>query len=741
MRRDELKNAQRIVIKMGTSVVNNPDGTPSLVRLSGVVEQIAALMREGKEVILVTSGAVGCGRSRLRKHLLLNRSLRDTLAADGDLAMSGKQPRDVAAESRYNAAAAAAGQFSLMSLYETLFATCGVGASQFLVTQTAFTEEALRKNLEYSIQTILGIGMIPIINENDAVSGNQGYAGVPSGCFSDNDGLAAHVCHLLGASVLLILTDVAGLYDRPPDKEGARVVHSSGPGDNFDFGPVSAGGRGGMESKVTSSLQALEFGADAVVLASGMEPNVVARVLAGEEMGTMFSKGVERTSLSRLEDAAKAARGARAAQRVLQALDGAERSAILTAVADAVQANLATILEANALDVAAADSVAGNIAPALRQRLGLTASKLATVVEGLRALAASTDPVDAILQRRELADGLILEKRSTALGVICVVFEARPEALLQIAALALRAGCALLLKGGSEAKRSNACLAEIVQAAVVKASQGRVAAAAVTLLEDRDALWSLLESPEASSLIDLVVPRGSGQLVKKIQRATRVPVLGHADGICHVFVDAEADPAKAAFIVVDAKTDYPAACNAAETVLLHARTLENGTAAFVLEALQSAGVAVHAGPRAAKLALFQNFNFPAVESLHIEYGTLACAVEVVDDVDAACDHVNLFGSSHTECIVTEDAKNAATFFKRVDSACVFHNASTRFADGFRFGLGAELGISTGRIHARGPVGVEGFLTTKWHLRSNDFHTQTQFGAGDKAYTHRELKLE
>jgi len=243
--------------------------------------------------------------------------------------------------------------------------------------------------------------------------------------------------------------------------------------------------------------------------------------------------------------------------------------------------------------------------------------------------------------------------------------------------------------------------------------------------------------------LDLVIPRGSNEMVQHIKNSTHIPVLGHADGVCHVFIDAHADAAKAIKVVLDSKMDYPAACNACETVLLHRDTVSSSKIATdILRALRGAGVEVLGGPEATRLGITSPQH--AVGSFHTEYGKLAVAVEVVNDVDAAIEHVNAHGSGHTECIVTEDATIAERFLAGVDSACAFHNASTRFADGYRFGLGAEVGISTSRIHARGPVGVEGLLTTKWILRSSarDGHSAAQFaakaGTTPSTYTHRRL---
>jgi gamma-glutamyl phosphate reductase len=236
-------------------------------------------------------------------------------------------------------------------------------------------------------------------------------------------------------------------------------------------------------------------------------------------------------------------------------------------------------------------------------------------------------------------------------------------------------------------------------------------------------------------VIDLVIPRGSNALVSHIKGNTKIPVLGHADGVCHVYVDSSASAAAASKIAVDAKTDYPSACNAMETLLVHKDTIANGVAAQTLMALRASGVKCLGGPQAMKLGLC---DLPAQE-LKCEYGDLTCMVEVVQNVDEAIDWIHTYGSGHTEAIVCSEESDIGEYFlRRVDAACVFKNASTRFADGFRFGLGAEVGISTGRIHSRGPVGVEGLLTTKWQLRSNDVNVVAEFSSGEKKFTHKEL---
>jgi len=397
---------------------------------------------------------------------------------------------------------------------------------------------------------------------------------------------------------------------------------------------------------------------------------------------------------------------ARAAGQTLRNLPSRKRASLLRRVGSALEANASRILAANQQDLRDAEGV---LSDALTARLGLNLAKIESLADGIRSLSEMPEPIGRVLRQTQLADGLDLEQITSPLGVLLVIFESRPDALPQVASLALRSGNGLILKGGKEAARTNRTLHEVITGAL----RPDVAADVIGLVETREEVSDLLALDD---VIDLVIPRGSNAMVRHIQENTRIPVLGHADGICHVFVDAAADPDMARAIAIDAKTDYPAACNAMETLLIHA---DYANPQGLIAALEDAGVKVHRGP----------------EARGFEYGELACSVQTVADLDAAIDHIHQFGSGHTECIVTSDAESAASFLDRVDSACVFHNASTRFADGYRFGLGAEVGISTSRIHARGPVGVEGLLTTRWRL-SGSGDTVAPFSAGEREFTHK-----
>ena len=433
-------------------------------------------------------------------------------------------------------------------------------------------------------------------------------------------------------------------------------------------------------------------------------------------------------------DLRDSARQARQAARRLALSTAAQRDAGLEAIAQALEARREQILAANQQDLENAQELVarGELAQPLVKRLDLGGDKFAAMVEMVRSVRSQADPLGHTQAATELAQGLRLFRVSVPIGVIGVIFESRPDALVQIAALCLKAGNAVLLKGGREAARTNQALYEVIAGATAQAGlpQGWI-----WLLETREEVKELLALDE---YLDLIIPRGSNEFVRYIMEHTRIPVTGHADGICHVYVDRAADLDKALRISVDAKTQYVAVCNAAETLLVHSE-IAPGFLARAVPALKEKNVELRGDGRAA--ALVPGGFVPATEEdWRTEYLDYILAVRLVDSLEQAVDHINHYGSHHTDTIVTEDTQAAAHFLRGVDSASVMHNASTRFADGFRYGLGAEVGISTGRLHSRGPVGLEG-LTSYKYILEGDGHTVDDFeGATRRPYTHRPLEL-
>jgi glutamate-5-semialdehyde dehydrogenase len=428
------------------------------------------------------------------------------------------------------------------------------------------------------------------------------------------------------------------------------------------------------------------------------------------------------------------ARAARAASRLLASVPGERRDAALKAAAYVIEERQLEILVANQRDCedALCALEAGRISRAIYERLRISAREIAQMAAGVREVAALADPLGRLLAVTELDDGLTLYKESCPIGVIGIVFEARPEIVPQIAALALKSGNAVILKGGAEAEHSNRALVSIWCDALTHFLE--IPADAINLLYTRADVEEMLS---LENEIDLIIPRGSREFVRYVAEHSNIPVLGHGEGICHVYVDSTADLQKAFNIAFDSKVQYPAACNAMETLLVH----EEIAGVFLPEMIrrfQAAGVEVRGCPRAIEIGVGVSLVPASEDDWGTEYSDLIVAIKIVVSEDGAIEHINRYGSGHTEAIVTEDAHAASHFMEQVDAAGVYHNASTRFADGFRYGFGAELGISTSKVHARGPVGLEGLTTYKYKL-IGDGQTVASYVTGERSFKHRKVK--
>jgi glutamate-5-semialdehyde dehydrogenase len=420
----------------------------------------------------------------------------------------------------------------------------------------------------------------------------------------------------------------------------------------------------------------------------------------------------------------------RRAARELARLSADQRNQILLAAADLLEEREAEILKANQQDCESLERDLATYAASapLMKRLKTSSAGIKDMARQVRDVARLEDPVGRVLATTELDDGLTLQKVSCALGVVAVIFESRPDVVPQVGSLAIKTGNGLVLKGGAEARQTNAVLVSIWHEALTAVSSSL--RPAICALTDRADVAKILEMDRD---IDLVVPRGSTDFVNYVFEHSRIPVLGHGSGICHIYVDSTADVKIAQEVVIDAKVQYPAACNSVEKILVHQAVSEEFLPALA-EALQSAGVEVRGCSRTTKL-LSQNQIVPATEQdWHTEYGDLKITVKIVDDIQEAIEHINNYGSRHTESILTKDQNAADRFMDEVDAASVFHNASTRFADGFRYGLGAELGISNSKLHARGPVGLEGLLTYKYKLHGSG-QTVTDYAQGKRTFKH------
>ena len=397
----------------------------------------------------------------------------------------------------------------------------------------------------------------------------------------------------------------------------------------------------------------------------------------------------------------------------------------LNFMADYLEKNSKEILEANNADYLNAEKK--GISKALLSRLKLSKSKLNSGIEGVRKVGDLADPVNQVQIKRELSKGLILERKTVPIGVLGVIFESRPDAVMQISSLAIRSGNGVMLKGGSEANLTNTSIVKALQEGLNESGLDKNAICLLTSRKDSMAMLNL------EKYINLIIPRGSNELVKFIQENTRIPVLGHADGICHLFIDIEANLEMALSVALDSKIQYPAACNAIETLLVH----KDIAPAFLEKAIplfNSNDVKLIGDKRSVELGLKYEAS---LEDWKTEYLDLILSIKIVDDLEEAITHIQKYSSKHTDGIITENSNTANKFMNVVDSAGVFHNCSTRFADGFRYGFGAEVGISTQTLPPRGPVGLEGLVTYKYFLKG-DGNIVDDFSSGKAIYTHKDL---
>lgn len=446
------------------------------------------------------------------------------------------------------------------------------------------------------------------------------------------------------------------------------------------------------------------------------------------------SEGIGAPLESSAASVASMAEHARAASRAVARLSADERNQALLAAAQAIEDNAPRILEANARDCGAAENLlaAGKMTSAMVARLHVTERGIAQMARQVREVAALPDPLGKRLAATELDKGLVLIKESCSLGVVGVIFESRPDVVPQLASLGLKSGNAVILKGGSEAAATNEALVLIWREALAQFPS--VPVESITLLQSRADVLDLLSEDQN---VDLIIPRGSYDLVQYVMRNSRIPVLGHGDGICHVYADRGADIGKAVAISYDAKVQYPAVCNAAETLLVHEAIAREFLPKIVAK-LKEAGVEIRGCATTLALLANQDIVPAAEEDWRTEYSALILSIKVVASLDEAIEHINRYGSHHTDSIVTENVEAATKFMNEVDSAGVFQNASTRFADGFRYGFGAEVGISNGKLHARGPMGLEGLTTYKYKLYGSG-QVVADYVSGKKQFTHRPLQ--
>ena len=417
----------------------------------------------------------------------------------------------------------------------------------------------------------------------------------------------------------------------------------------------------------------------------------------------------------------------RSAARILSLTPIETRNSALEAIAESLAAQADAIVKANEADCIAAQ--ADQLGSALYARLKLDRIKLNGAIVGVRDVKKLDDPIGDVQIHRELDTGLVMKRLTCPLGVVGVIFEARPDAVMQISSLAIKSGNGVILKCGREAVQTCVALVSAIHAGLVAAG---LDPNVVQLLTTREETMALLK---LDKYVDLIIPRGSNSFVQFVQNNTRIPVLGHADGICHLYVDSAADIAKTIPIVIDSKTQYPAACNTIETLLVH-RSIAPDFLPKVAAALTAKYVEIRGDAETCEM--LPGIVLATEDDWSTEYGELILSIRIVDDLDNAIDHITTYGSRHTEAIATENALTAQTFMNQVDAAGVYHNCSTRFADGFRYGFGAEVGISTQKMPPRGPVGLEGLVTYKYQIVGDGQIAATYTGENAKSFTHQDL---
>lgn len=432
------------------------------------------------------------------------------------------------------------------------------------------------------------------------------------------------------------------------------------------------------------------------------------------------------------------AKDASSAFSVLKTLSDSQRSGALNKIYDSLKKNKEQILERNQIDMDNAKS--NNLSASLIKRLDLSnPGKFDTMLQGILDVAKLEDPVGKVSLQRKLDEGLNLYRVSSPIGVLLIIFESRPEVIANITALAIKSGNCAILKGGKESYETFKIMSDIVNRTLQ--DQTEVPSSAIQLIQTREDVNDLLSQDK---YIDLVIPRGSNELVRNIKSNTKIPVLGHADGICSIYVDEEADLTKASRIIVDSKTNYPAGCNAVEQLLIH-QSINQESIVKIIKSLIEAKVNVHVDPQVKQMIenepeIDLQYVFDTIDdSFDKEYLSFDISVKFVESVEDAIKHINIHSSKHTESIITENKDTANKFLKAIDSAGVYWNCSTRFADGFRYGFGTEVGISTNKIHARGPVGLEGLMTYQYQLKG-DGHIVGDYvgGGGKKLFVHEDI---
>ncbi|MBQ0050053.1 MAG: glutamate-5-semialdehyde dehydrogenase [Bacteroidales bacterium] len=692
---------RRIAVKIGSNVLTRKDGTLDATRMSALVDQVAELRARGIEVVMVSSGAVASGRSEQP----LNEQLDE---------VSQRQ------------LFSAIGQAKLINRYYELFREHHIRVGQVLTMKESFSDEEHCRNQQNCMEVMLAHGVIPIVNENDTVA-------ITELMFTDNDELSGLVAQMLHADTLILLSNIDGIYDAPPSQAGAQVIRTVLPGEDLSqyiSTEKSGHGRGGMTSKYHTASLVAQNGIE-VVIANGKTPDILLKLIddpdtvctrfvpAALQQSTAATNGVQseteviekeaEVTEKKTEVTEKLLRARVAANELLLASEEAINK-VLCDVAEQIKRHSSELLAANAADLQRM-----NPDNPLYDRLRLDNDRLNAIANDTRNVATLRSPLGHVQKQSTLPNALQLKRVSVPFGVVGVIFEARPNVAFDVAALCLKSGNACVLKGGRDAEESCRAIVALIRSVL---EQNGLPADAVTLLPaSHEATAEMLQ---AVGLIDLVIPRGSSRLIRFVRDTARVPVIETGAGICHCYVDSTADLTKATAIVQNAKTRRVSVCNALDCLLIHRSRLSDLPS--LAQPLGEKKVLIYADTEA-YAALQDHYPtdllLPATdESFGTEFLSMTMSIGTVDSLDEALRHIALHGSHHSESIVTEDPQSAERFLTLVDAACVYHNAPTSFTDGAQFGLGAEIGISTQKLHARGPMALEELTTYKWQIRGN-----------------------
>ena len=676
------KRMKRIAIKIGSNVLSRADGKLDITQMSALVEQIAELYHAGYEIILVSSGAVAAGRGEI--------------GADASL-------DEVSSRQLYSAI----GQAKLINRYYDFFREQGIRCGQVLTQKESFSTPMHRETQRHCMEVMLAHGVIPIVNENDTIS-------ITELMFTDNDELAGLMAEMMHADLLIILSNVAGIYTGNPSDADSRLIPEIHPGDRVETyiqSGKSAEGRGGMASKAKVALRVAEKGIP-VVIAHGRRSHVLTDLMAGKAdvpctrfVASPISPCSSDNTIQLL------VRQAAGAVSAVQSLTDETVASVLEEIAASLKGeHQADILRANAEDLMRMDT-----ANPKRDRLLLTPARLDEMARELLQVAHLPSPLHRTLAEWTRPNGMKIRKVSVPFGVVGIIYEARPNVTTDVFALCLKSGNVCVLKGGSDAQASNRALVALIQSVLQR--RGLNPAICTLLPPEREAAQALLQ---AEGLVDLVIPRGGKALIRSVREQSRIPVIETGAGVCHTYFDAAGDVEKGRRIILNAKTRRVSVCNALDSLLIHRERLD--VLPTLCRPLAEKQVVLYADEEA--MAALQGHYpqellQPATDtSFGTEFLDYKMSIRTIGSLEEALRHIHRYGSRHSECIVSEEEAAIRRFEQEVDAACVYANVATSFTDGAQFGFGAEIGISTQKLHARGPMALPELTTYKYIISGN-----------------------